>query len=78
MENQRNKEIIMGITTLFIYFFASIMETFPFILLHIDIDTFPTHLKIIYSLGCELLILAILLFLFKDILKKDIKNMKKN
>lgn len=78
MEKQRIKEIIIGITTLFIYFFVSIIEVFPFVLLHIDIDTFPTHLKVLYSLGCELLILAIILFLFKDLLKKDIKNMKQN
>lgn len=78
MKEQRLREIYIGLLALFTYFFVSLTEGVPFALLKIDIKTLPENIKIIYSLGCELFILSIILLLFKDKIKRDIQDMKQN
>ena len=67
-----------GLLAIFAYFFFSYIETVPFILLGIDVNTLPNSIKIPYLLIYQALLLALIIFILWDSLKKDFEDIKKN
>ena len=72
------KYCLKGAAVIFIYFFFSICQTFPFILLKINYELLPSYIKIIYSLAVELLMISIIFFIFDKEFKKAWQDLKKN
>ena len=72
------KYCLKGAAVIFIYFFFSICQTFPFILLHINYEILPSYIKIIYSLAVELLMISIIFFIFDKEFKNAWQDLKKN
>ena len=72
------KYCLKGAAVIFIYFFFSICQTFPFILLHINYEILPSYIKIVYSLAVELLMISIIFFIFDKELKNAWQDLKKN
>lgn len=77
-----NKEYVkrasIGVLAILLYFILSSLEETPFALLGINMNTLPTYIKIIYSVLFESVLMLIIIVLFKDKLRKDVKDLKKN
>lgn len=69
---------IIGICAFVTYFILSEIEVLPFYLLNINTSAIPTALKIIYMIAYEIIFMSIIAFIFKDKLKKDFADIKKN
>lgn len=67
-----------GLLAIFAYFFFSYIETLPFVILGIDVNTLPNRIKIPYLLIYQALLLAIIIFILWDQLKHDMEDIKKN
>lgn len=72
------KRPLIGLCALLFYFTATLLQPLPFALLHIDLNTVPAHIKILYSLGYEIMILFVIICLFYQTLKKDWLDIKIN
>lgn len=72
------KYVFKGTAVIFIYFFFSICQTFPFILLHINYSELPSYIKIIYSLAVELFMISLILAIFDKEFKAAWQDLKKN
>ena len=79
-ESQKMKNLGIGITIILFYFITLFIpfQVLPFSLWGIDYTKLPLWFKIIYSLFFELLQFAIIIFLLKDQLKKDLLDLKKH
>lgn len=71
-------DIITGVSALLFYFIASALQTLPFELLKIDINSLPMYIRVLYSLGYELFIIFVVVLLFNKKLRKDFKDIKLN
>ena len=69
---------ITGLTAFFIYMVLPNFKGIPFQLLNIDFTSIPIYLRIIYLITFELLLMGIIIFIFKNKIKKDINDMKRN
>lgn len=74
----RIKNIIKGISVIFLYFFISIFETLPLALLGINYNDLNTLIKEIYNLGIELILILSIYLILKDEIKSAIKDIKVN
>ena len=72
------KYAFKGAAVIFIYFFFSICQTFPFIILHINYSELPSYIKIIYSLAVELLMISLIFAIFDKEIKAAWQGLKKN
>ena len=72
------KYAFKGVAVIFIYFFFSICQTFPFIILHINYSELPSYIKIIYSLAVELLMISLIFAIFDKEIKAAWQDLKKN
>ena len=72
------KYAFKGVALIFIYFFFSICQTFPFIILHINYSELPSYIKIIYSLAVELLMISLIFTIFDKEIKAAWQEIKKN
>lgn len=72
------KRVGSGLLAIFAYFFFSYIETLPFVILGIDVNTLPNRIKIPYLLIYQALLLALIIFILWDSLKKDFEDIKKN
>lgn len=79
-EKKKNKYLypLIGIGAFITYFILGELEGLPFYLLNIDTNNIPTWLKVIYMIAYEIVFMAIIAFIFKDKLKNDFKDIKKN
>lgn len=79
-EKKKNKYLypLIGIGAFITYFILGELEGLPFSLLKIDTNSIPTWLKVIYMIAYEIIFMAIIAFIFKNKLKKDFKDIKKN
>lgn len=79
-EKKKNKYLypLIGIGAFIVYFILGELEGLPFYLLKIDTNIIPTWLKVIYMIAYEIIFMAIIAFIFKDKLKKDFNDIKKN
>ena len=75
---KETKLAFIGILAFFIYMFLPKFETLPLELLKIDVTSLPLIIKIIYMIAFELILMAIIVYLFKDKLLADIKDIRQN
>lgn len=75
IQNKTN-EICLGIAVILLYFFASLIST-PIIEL-LKVNEMPNILKIMWSIGYELVLLGIIILLFNKKIINDFHDMKKN
>ena len=72
------KTALYGMLGIFLYFLLYSIESLPFKLLHIDLNTLSNTIKIIYMSVYEIMIIAIMLLIYNKWLKKDLNDIKKN
>lgn len=72
------KLALIGILAFFIYMLLPKLQGLPFAIVGIDTESIPMYLKIIYMISFEIVLMAIIIFLFKDKLMKDRKDIKIN
>lgn len=76
--NKYIKTALYGALGLFLYFLLYSIESLPFHLLNIDIDTVPMIVKIIYVVVYELMMITVMLLIYNKMVKTDFIDMKKN
>ncbi len=54
------------------------IQTLPFRLFHIEIASVPLWIRMLYSLGTEVILLCLIIYFFKDQLKRDLEDLKIN
>ncbi len=74
----RIKNIIKGISVIFIYFFVSLFKDLPLELLGFHYDSLNVFWKEFYSIGVEVILILIIVFIFKEQFKKAFNDLKKN
>jgi len=72
------KNVVKGLFVILLYFMMSILQTLPFDLFNIDLAEIPIFLKSIYLLFYEILMIAIMLLVYKDLVCEKWKDFKKN
>lgn len=72
------KRVLVSLCAIVIYLILPEFQAAPFILLGIDTAYTPMAIKSIYMAAYEIMLMAIILFLFKDQLKLFLVDMKKN
>ena len=72
------KYVLKGAAVIFIYFFVSLFQTYPFALLHINYVELPSYIKIIYSLTTELFMIFLIFLIYDKEFKKAFQDLKKN
>ena len=72
------KSALKGFGTLTLYFLASLLSSYPFYMLNIDINTLPMWIKVIYSICYELILLGIIVAIYYTELKKNFCDLKIN
>jgi membrane protease YdiL (CAAX protease family) len=77
-EKSNTTNILKGLSTIFLYFFVSLYKAVPFDILKIDTNKIPELLKILYNLSVELLMIAIIYFIFQKEINLAIQDIKKN
>lgn len=77
IKDYKNK-FLLGLIGISIYFFLPQFQALPFILLKINTNNIPQIAEIIYLLGFNLLILALIAIVFHKKLEKDFIDIKKN
>ena len=68
------KEIIIGVSAVLLYFILSIIQTLPFDIVGISIDSLPLYLKIAYLIIYEIMVLCVMLLLFNKKITRDFKD----
>ena len=76
--NDSDKRIAKGIIVFTLYFILSYSTALPLKLLHIDYETMSLVTKQIYLICYNLFIVLLFLFIYKDDIKKDFVDFKKN
>lgn len=72
------RKAFLGVLVLGIYFLLPLFQSLPFQLLHINLDSIPTAIKAVYMLSYEILMVALVAFIFKDTLQEKLQDLKKN
>ncbi|MEG0025741.1 MAG: CPBP family intramembrane glutamic endopeptidase [Bacilli bacterium] len=72
------KNSIKGFLVILVYFGFSLFSGALFSLFNVDANNIPLFLKIIYLLASDILIAAIIIFIFKDVLINCFNDLKKN
>ena len=67
-----------GIFIIFTYFFGIIIQSVPLYLINPDVSKIPFTIKVIYLLLFEIAQISFIIYLIKDKIKKDFKDLKKN
>lgn len=67
-----------GIYIIFTYFFGVIIQSVPLYLINPDISKIPFTIKVIYLLLFEIVQISFIIYLIKDKIKQDLKDLKKN
>lgn len=78
LEKKEKKLAILGICSFLLYMFLQEFQILPLYLLGIDISKMSSFGKIIYLSIYEIIFFMIIVFLFKDKLKRDFQDLKKN
>ena len=68
------KEIIIGVSAVLLYFILSIIQTLPFDIVGVSIDSLPLYLKVAYLIIYEIMVLCIMLLLFNKKITRDFKD----
>lgn len=78
MKNINNKEFIRGIIGLVVYFILNKIDTLPFALFGVDVNSIPNWVKIIYLIIYEIMTMSIMILIFYKKLERDLKDILKN
>ena len=76
--SNKNLAQLKGIIVFILYFIYSKASLLPFKWFGIDYNTLSITTKVIYLLSIEFLFISVLYFIYKDKLKKDFLDFKKN
>ena len=68
------KDFFLGLSAIVIYFVGTFMDTLPLNLLHLDYENWNPIGIIAYSLGYEILLIAIIIAIFHKPLKEQLTN----
>mgnify|MGYP002625813190 CR=1 FL=1 len=74
MKKVNVKDIGLGVLALLSYFILSMIETLPFDIMNLDINSLPSFVKITYLLIYEILVIAIMLLIFNKKIVKDFND----
>lgn len=72
------KNSSLAILAALVYFILPEFQALPFELFNVSVDSIPNFIKIVYLTIYNILILMIILFIFKDTLINNFKDIKKN
>ncbi|MDD3341814.1 MAG: CPBP family intramembrane metalloprotease [Bacilli bacterium] len=72
------KNASLGILAILLYFVLSSLESVPFALFGVNMDTLPTLVKVLYSILFETVLMLLIVIVLKDKLRKDFQDLKKN
>ena len=76
--DEKNKKVIKGLVVFILYFILSYSTALPLKLLHIDYANMSLTVKQIYLICYNLFIVLLFLFIYKEDIKKDFIDFKKN
>lgn len=72
------KKTCTGLLVFLLYFFVSEFQALPFWILNIDTTTMPQILKIIYTLAVQIVLICTIIYIYRNDLKENFKDLKKN
>lgn len=72
------KNVGKGLFVILLYYVMSFLQTLPFELFNIDLKEVPIFIKSIYLICYEVLMIAIMLLIYKDLVLEKWKDLKKN
>lgn len=72
------KFIFKGFLAMLLYFGISFFQTIPFEIMNINLETVPIIFKEIYNILCQLIIIFLIILLFKEEIKNNFEDLKKN
>lgn len=67
-----------GFLAIFAYLILNSIQTLPFELFKVNMDTVPIYIKILYSLIYEILIACVLIIIYNKQIISNLKDLKKN
>jgi len=73
-----DKKSLIGIGVFLLYFLVSEFMGLPFWILNIDTTKLPEFVRIIYTCFVQILLIGSIIYIFKEDIKKNIKDLKKN
>lgn len=76
--NNNFKFILKGFLGIALYFGISLFQTIPFELMNINFEDIPLFIKEVYNILCQVIVILLIIFLFKDEIKRSFKELKKN
>ena len=74
MKNFNIKNAMIGLGAIMLYFVLSIVQTLPFDIVNIDINSIPNIVKTIYLIIYDIFVVCILLLIFNKTIKKDFEE----
>lgn len=77
-KNQYLKNALLGILVILIYLIVPNFEALPFTILGIDLNTIPKWFKLIYMVLFESVLLLLIIFILREKMKNDFKDIKIN
>lgn len=77
-KNEITKNVVQGIATLLIFLVMPSFQSVPFDLLNVDLNYVPTFVKSLYMIIYEILMIALIVFIYRDLLVEKWKDFKKN
>lgn len=76
--NETIKNVARGIGAILVFFIMPLLQTLPFDLLQIDLDYVPTIVKSFYMGIYEILMIALIALIYRDLLVEKWKDFRKN
>lgn len=72
------KNVGIGLSVIFIYFAMSALQPLPFLLFDVDINNVPHLLKVFYLVVYEILMIALMVLIYRNLLKDKWIDFKKH
>lgn len=72
------KKALLGASAFLIFLFIQSYSTVPLLLLGVDIENLSMTARVLYMFAVDIILIITMFFLFKDSLKKDFADIKKN
>lgn len=78
MMSENVKKMLIGLSVVAIYFISTLVQTVPFLIFNIDYQNLPLIVREFYSLGYQVVVIGIIVYLLRDLLKESFNDLKKN
>ena len=75
---ENNRKSFIGIGVFLLYFFATQLQALPFWLLNVNTETLPQFVKVIYMIAFQIVLIGIIAYIFRNDLKENFEDLKKN